>query len=176
MRVCTVPGILPPGAGLGCWLSQSGIPPQLEGLQSLFESLCKAALASLPHSAGPAPRGGRLCSTWAYVVCLLPNLLQDFAGSEGSRIPEPVPERLFIVLPSRSTFQPGILCQLVCSFWSLLEGLTWGFTLESWSSLNWLVTKFFPLERKEGLERKIHSRPLDKEGLEESGFWSRCRG
>ena len=125
---------------------------------------------------GPAPRGGRLCSTWAYVVCLLPNLLQDFAGSEGSRIPEPVPERLFIVLPSRSTFQPGILCQLVCSFWSLLEGLTWGFTLESWSSLNWLVTKFFPLERKEGLERKIHSRPLDKEGLEESGFWSRCRG
>ena len=80
------------------------------------------------------------------------------------------------MLPSKSTFQPGILGQLVCSFWSFLEGLSWGFTLVSWSSLNWLVTKFFPLERKEGLECKIYSRHLDKEGLEESGFWSRCRG
>ena len=82
------------------------------------------------------------------------------------------------MLPSKSTFQPGILYQLVCSFWSILEGLSWGFTLESWSSLNWLATKFFPLERKEvqNFECKIYSRPLDKEGMEESGFWSRCRG
>lgn len=66
------------------------------------------------------------------------------------------------------------VAQLVLSFWSLLEGLSWGFVFKSWSQVNWLAIKFFPFQRKENLECKIHSKPLIQ--IKRVHFWSRCSG
>lgn len=53
------------------------------------------------------PGEGSFEQPWVSGVFILPNLLKDFAGSEGNCIPEPMPERPFILLHSDRAFHLG---------------------------------------------------------------------
>lgn len=128
-------------------------PPTAGGFAESFRVTVQGCPGLTPplYPFGPVPRGRE---------ALFPTRPMLFASSQTCcRISLAVREAAFLNQCPRGS----LLCCLqevpsslgFCVSWfAVLEfagGLSWGFTLESWSSLNWLVTKFFPLERKEGL-------------------------
>lgn len=137
MRVCTVPGICPQVQGWGAGCPKVGTPPHSWRVCRAFSSHCArlpwphspTLLALRPGEGGFVPPGPMLFAS-SQTCCRI-----SLAVREATFLNQ-CPRGSLLCCLQEVPSSLGFCVSWVCSFWSLLKGLSWGFTLESWSSLN----------------------------------------